>query len=200
MDSLSNEKVAKDDGLNELIAKRWSPRAFADKKIEPEKIKLLFQAASWAASAFNEQPWRYIIGNKSDPEQYDKVLKCLGEWNQGWAKSAPLIILVVVSTKWARNGKPNETCDYDCGQASASMAIQATYMGLHVHQMTGIPEKVTETFGVPEDFKPLTAIAVGYLGSLDSLSEDLQNREKAPRTRKEPTELVFASKWGTPYK
>lgn len=198
MEEINKSKEINLPGLCPLISKRWSPRAFADKEVEPEKAKLLFQAAQWTASSYNEQPWRFVVGDKkSSPETYERILKVLVEFNQSWASSAPILVLTFSSTKFAQNNKDNSCARYDCGQAAASLSIQATFMGLYVHQMGGLDyDRAKSEFNVPEDFVCNSAMAIGYLGELDRIPEGLRDMEKTERVRKPLSEFVFVNKWG----
>ena len=192
-------KETKIDGLNPQIAKRWSPRAFIDKEVEPEKINLLFEAARWTASCYNEQPWNYIVGNRfTSREVFDRILSTLVEFNQNWAKNSGLLIISVASPNFLRNGEENTEARYDCGQASANMAIQAVYMGLQIHQMGGIMrDKIKTEFSIPEGYWINSVIAVGYLGDPESLNDEyMKKTEVSKRERKELKEFVFNSKWG----
>jgi len=154
----------------DVIARRWSPRAIADKPVEAEKLRSLFEAARWAASAFNEQPWRFIVATKDNPAAYEKALGCLVEANQAWAKSAPVLVLTAVSHNFAYNGSANRVALHDLGQAAANLAIEATNLGLVIHQMAGVDtEKVAKVYGLPEGFTAQTGIAIGYPGSPDAL-------------------------------
>ncbi|MEM1355613.1 MAG: nitroreductase family protein [Planctomycetota bacterium] len=180
------------------IKLRWSPRAFADRAVEPEKLRSLFEAARWAASAFNEQPWRFIVATRDTPAEYDKALGCLVEANQAWAKSAPVLVLAVSSSRFQKNDKDNRVALYDLGQAAAHLGIEATRQGLVVHQMAGVDlDKVREAYGVPEGFEPQTAIAVGYPGEAESLPEGwMRDAEKAARGRNRFDAFVFGDGWG----
>jgi len=182
----------------DAIADRWSPRAFEDRAVEPEKLQQLFEAARWAASAFNEQPWRFMLARKEQPEQFANAISCLVEGNQGWAQHAPVLMLTAISTKFRKNDNPNAVAQHDLGQAAAHLAVQATAMGLVVHQMSGIEhDKVREVYGLPEDYEPMTAIAVGYPGSADQLPEGwARDAEQAPRERLAFDEFVFGDKFG----
>jgi len=122
--------------IEELVKKRWSPRAFSEKQIEEEKLASLFEAARWAPSAFNEQSWRFIIGQKGS-ETYDKILQSLVEWNQQWAGKSPVLVLNIASKNFSHNGKPNATAQYDLGQAVAFMLTEAVNQGLVSHEMSG---------------------------------------------------------------
>ncbi len=182
----------------EPIAQRWSPRAFADTTVEPAKLRSLFEAARWAASSYNEQPWRFIVAARQDPAGFDRALGCLLDANQAWAKSAPVLVLTAVSTAFKKNGKPNRCAEHDLGAAAAHLALQAADLGLVVHQMAGInPSKVQALYGVPDGYEPQTAIAIGYPGKAADLPEDwMRAAEGAPRTRNTFDDFVFAGKWG----
>lgn len=183
----------------DLVSKRWSPYAFAPRMPPEVDLRSLFEAARWAPSSFNEQPWRYVVATKEDAAEHAKVLSCLVEGNQVWAKAAPVLALGCAALKHARNGKPNAAALHDLGLASASLTFEATARGLHVHQMIGIvPERVREVFRVPEDFQPLTGLAVGYLADPGALPENLRARDTTPRTRRPLAETVFGGTWGRP--
>ena len=181
--------------LNKLIEERYSPRAFSSKKVEEEKIALLIEAARWAASSFNGQPARYIIGRKGD-ENYDRIFNSLMPKNQLWNKSVPVLILTLAKATNSYNGKPNLYAQHDLGLAIGNLSIQAMEMGLYVHQMAGFDKsKAKELFNIPDDFLPTTAIAVGYLGDINELSEELKKMEQAPRVRREYDQLVYSGDW-----
>lgn len=180
-----------------LIAHRWSPYAFADRPVADEDLRSLFEAARWAASSYNEQPWSYIVATKADPTAYERVLSCLVEANQAWAGAAPVLAIGCVSLNHKHNGKRNAAAEHDLGSASASLSLQAIAMGLHAHQMIGInPDRVRELFNVPEGVRPLTGIAVGYLGDPEKLPEKLRPRDLTPKGRKPLSEFVFGGAWG----
>ncbi len=183
--------------LHELIAKRYSPRAFSDKKIEQEKIISLLEAARWSPSSMNEQPWRFIVGAKGEGKTYDKIYESLFELNQLWAKNAPVLILTMAKNNYEKNNHTNTHAEYDLGQAIANLTLQATALNLYVHQMGGFnSDKARELFNIPAEFKPMSVIAVGYLGDLEKLPEQLRSREKNKRERKRLSELVFDESFG----
>jgi nitroreductase len=183
--------------VHNLIRDRWSPRAFESRPVEPEKLRSLFEAARWAASSYNAQPWYFIVATKDDPENYKKTLECFVEFNQGWAKSAPVVALSVARLKFEHNGAPNNHAFHDVGQAAANLALQATALGLQVHQMAGIlPEKARELFGIPEGCEAVAGFAIGYPGNPAVLPEKLREQEHAPRSRKPLDSFVFTGKWG----
>jgi nitroreductase len=191
-------KAASNDyPIHDLLKRRWSPRAFADRPVEPDKLRSLLEAARWAPSSFNEQPWVFLVGTRDRPEEYDRVLGCLVEFNQTWAKSAPVLMLTVAHLAFDLNGQPNRHAFHDVGLAMANLTMQATAEGLAVHQMAGIvPDKVRAAFGVPGGWEPVAAAAIGYFGDPDSLPEELRKRELAPSIRKPLRSFVFTGGWG----
>jgi nitroreductase len=183
--------------IHELIRERWSPRAFAAQMVEPEKLHSLFEAARWAASCFNEQPWNFIVATKENPAEFERVLGCLVEANALWAQHAPVLMLSVARLNFERNGKPNRHAFHDVGQAVAGLTLQATALRLVVHQMAGFsPAKAREEFAIPDDYEAVAAIALGYQGDPESLPDDVRQKELAPRTRRASESFVFTGKWG----
>jgi nitroreductase len=189
-----------DHPVHELIAQRWSPSGFADRDVPAETLASLFEAARWAPSGYNEQPWRYVVATRDAEAGYARVLSCLVEPNQAWARAAPVLALGFAATAFERNGKPNRHALHDLGQATANLAVQATAEGLVVHQMAGIlPERALEEFDVPEGFEAVTGIAIGYpVEDPDSLPEALRARDLAPRSRRPLGEIFFGMTWGEP--
>jgi len=186
-----------DSPIHQLIRDRWSPRAFSDKPVAPDVLRSIFEAARWAPSSYNEQPWAYFVATKDDPENYDKLLGVLIEFNQNWAKQAPVLALAVAELNFAHNGQPNRNGEYDTGAATALLSVEATARGLVLHQMAGFnAEKAREVFGIPREWVPIAAIAIGYPGEHTSLPQALQERELAPRTRKALREFVMSGSWG----
>jgi nitroreductase len=183
--------------LHEVIRNRWSPRAFADKSVAPEVLRSIFEAARWAPSSNNEQPWAYLVATKDDPENFAKMLGTLVEFNQGWAKNAPVLALSVVHPNWSKDGKPNPVAQHDVGSASAQLTFEANSRGLFVHQMAGFDaKKARQVFSIPEDWQPVAAMAIGYPGDSASLPQSLRERELAPRSRKPLSAMVMTGKWG----
>jgi len=183
--------------VNELIQNRWSPRAFSDKLVPQEVLRSLFEAARWAPSSSNEQPWAYIVATKDDPENFEKSLGALVEFNANWAKKAPVLVIAVAELAFAKNNAPNRNAQYDVGAASMQLSIEATARGLVVHQMAGFdPETAKEAYDIPQGWEPIAAMAIGYPGDASSLPEPLQSREKAPRSRKRIREFVMSGQWG----
>jgi nitroreductase len=178
--------------IEDLLRRRWSPRAFSQSPVEPEKLLRLWEAARWSASCYNEQPWHFIVATKDEETEYARMLSCLIEGNQAWASAAPVLMVSVARLEFAHNGAPNRHALHDVGMATAQMMFQATAMGLFVHAMAGFhPDKVRELYGVPEKFEPVAAIAVGYPGDPVALPDNLREREFAPRARKSIEAFVF---------
>jgi nitroreductase len=195
---MSHPKQAKPDHpIQDLVAARWSPYAFTDRPVAEADLRSLFEAARWAASSYNEQPWRYIVATKANPAEFEKVLSCLVEGNQVWAKAAPVLALGCTSLNFAKNGQPNKAAVHDLGLASGTLTIEATARGLSVHQMIGIqPDRAREVYHIPEGIQPLTGVAIGYAADPAGLPEGLKGRDLAVRTRRPQAEFVFAGDWG----
>jgi nitroreductase len=183
--------------IHELIRNRWSPRAFAERPVAPEVLQSLFEAARWAPSSNNEQPWAYLVATKGDAENFAKMVSILVEFNAGWAQHAPVLALSVVHLKTQREGRPNRVALHDVGSASAQLTFEANTRGLLVHQMAGFDaQKARQVFAIPEDWEPVAAMAIGYPGDPQSLPDKLQERELAPRSRKPLAEFVMTGVWG----
>ncbi len=183
--------------IHDLLANRWSPRAFSGESLSKETVGSLLEAARWAASAFNAQPWRFIVATPDDAPEFEKMLACLGEFNQMWAKNASVLMVAVAQNNFEYNGKPNGHAAHDLGQALATLTVQAAAEGLYVHQMAGFsPDKARETYNIPADHVAKTMLVVGKLGDINDLSGPLREREMAPRSRKPLSELVFSGEWG----
>jgi nitroreductase len=183
--------------VHDLITERWSPLAYSDRSIEPKKLRSLLEAARWAASSYNQQPWHFIVATKEEPAEFERLLGCLVPGNAQWAGNAPTLMLSVAKLTYDAGGAPNRHAFHDVGQATANLAIQATALGLAVHQMGGFDAaRAREEFSIPDGYEPVAAIAVGYPGDAESLPESLRARARAPRTRRELGEFVFHGKWG----
>jgi nitroreductase len=180
----------------EALKKRWSPRAYdSTRPVEQEKLLSMFEAARWAPSSANQQPWRYMVATSDNQVEFERMLSCLNERNQRWAKNAG-VLLIGVAHKLRSSGKPNRHAWYDVGQATAMLITQATDLGLHARQMAGFSsEAARETYDIPEEFEPVVAIAIGYLADASILPEDLQEREMATRSRRPLEETVFNGSW-----
>lgn len=193
MERLANAKHP----IHELLQRRWSPRAFAERSVEPEKLRSLLEAARWAPSSFNEQPWSFLAAGKDDLIEYERMLSCLSEGNRKWARTAPLLMISVTAHNFRRNNKPNRHAFHDVGLAVENLVIQATALDLYVHQMAGFdPERAREIYGIPEGSEAVAAIAVGYIGDPQSLPEEFRQREAEPSARKPMADFVFSGHWG----
>jgi nitroreductase len=186
-----------DHPIHDLIRERWSPRAFDDRPVPRADLLSLLEAARWAPSSGNEQPWRFVIAERhTDPEGFARLIASLHESNQIWARLAPLVGYSVTSMLWLRTGKPNRHAWHDVGLSMSMLLVEATSRGLFVHQMAGYDaQKAREACAIPEGFEPVAAFVVGYPGPLDRLDERNRTRETAPRTRRPVTESVFQGRW-----
>lgn len=185
--------------INETIANRWSPRAFdATKPVSREQITALCEAARWAPSCFGDQPWRFIVCNKSEGESaWQHAFDTLAPSNQTWVKAVPVIILVCADTLFGHNQTENRWAQYDTGAAAENLCLQATSMGLAAHQMGGFnSDAARKQFNIPAQYTPMAMMAVGYAGDAEQLPDDVKGRELADRKRKPLGELFFAGSWG----
>jgi nitroreductase len=184
--------------IEPLIARRWSPRAFDERPVEPEKLRSLFEAARWAPSSNNEQPWRFLTATKhTNRADYDKLFSCLFEGNSKWVFRAPVLMLSVASLVFEDGGKPNRHGMHDTGMAVENLVLQATALGLQVHQMAGYDvEKARRECQIPSGFEPVAMIAVGYPGDPAVLPDYLRERELKPRERQPIEDFVFSATWG----
>lgn len=186
-----------DHPVHHVIASRWSPYAFGDAPVSEADLCSLFEAARWAPSSYNEQPWSYILATRGDSAEFDRLLSCLVDANQVWAKHAPVLALGVTHLSFSHNGKPNRAAIHDLGLAAGNLLAEATVRGIYVHQMIGIlPDRARELYDVPDDHEVLTGLAIGYPGRAGGLPEEVRQRDDAPRDRKALREFVFGGKWG----
>jgi nitroreductase len=185
--------------VHDLIRNRWSPRAFSDEPLSPATLRSLFEAARWAPSSSNEQPWAFLVATKDDTESFQKILSTLVEFNQAWAKNAPVLVITVSELEFARNKTPNRNAFYDTGAAVAHLTAEATSRGLFVHQMAGFePHKAIELFHIPKGWEPIAVFAIGFPGDPHSLPDKLRERELASRSRKPISDFVMSGEWGHP--
>ena len=189
-----------DHPVHDLIRGRWSPRAFSRKPVPRDILRSLFEAARWAPSSNNEQPWAFLVATQEDPAFHAQMLSTLVEFNQVWARRAPVLAIAVSKLAFARNGKPNRNAFYDTGAAVAYLTTEATARGLFVHQMAGFDsQKAIELLSIPSGWEPIAAFVIGYPGEPDSLPDPaLRERELAPRSRKPLSEFVMSGSWGQP--
>ena len=184
--------------IHDLVRARWSPRSFSDLPVTTDELSSLFEAARWAPSCFNEQPWSFLVGRKGS-SAFDRLKSCLVEANRSWAGEAGALVLAVTSRQFRRNGKPNRHAEHDLGLALGQFGLQATALGLVTHQMAGFDiEGARESLKLPDGQEPFTMVAVGWPGEVSSLPEALAARERAPRERRGQDEFVFGGEWGQP--
>jgi nitroreductase len=194
---MSEKSAFTNHPIHGLLAERWSPYAFQDRLVSEADLCSLFEAARWAASSYNEQPWSYIVSTKENPELFQQLLSCLVDANQFWAKDAPVLALGIVSHKFTRNQEDNRAAIHDLGLATSNLVVEATARGICVHQMIGIlPDKARELFEIPEGYEAWTAMAIGYEGDPMTLPDALKERDLMPRQRKPLEQFVFSGKWG----
>ncbi|MEL6633524.1 MAG: nitroreductase family protein [Bacteroidota bacterium] len=188
--SVETKQVDTTHEIHPLFRKRWSPRAFASKDIPEEILNQLFEAARWAASSMNEQPWMYVYARKGT-EAFDEIVKRLMDGNQPWAKKAPILMVAMKRTTFQRNGRPNGSADHDLGMANAQLVLQAVEKDIYVHMMGGFQkDQMKEYLNMGEDVKPVVVMALGYMGNVQDLEEPYRSRENKTRTRKPITDFV----------
>ncbi len=177
-------------GIHELLARRWSPRAFSSRPVEAAKLAQLFEAARWAPSSFNAQPWSFIVATREDAEGFNRLLSALMDVNRQWAQQAPVLILAVAKLDYNHVARANRHAFYDVGQAVANLTVEATALDLRIHQMGGFdPNAARELFAIPAGYEPVAVLALGY--------NEAPMPEPSARTRKPLTDFVFSGKWGT---
>lgn len=193
------KKASPDYPIQGLLADRWSPCGFVDRPVSDADLSSLFEAARWAPSSYNEQPWTYFVASRSNAAEFERLLSCLVPANQAWAKTAPVLALGVISHRFAKNQQENRAAAHDLGLASANLSLEATARGLSVHQMIGIlPDRARELYQIPEHSEAWTALAIGYRANAADLPDGLRERDLAPRQRKPLIQFVFTGAWGLP--
>jgi nitroreductase len=192
----SVKRAATDYDIDPVLRARWSPRAFDSRPITREEALRLLEAARWAPSCANEQPWRFVVALRSDADGFDRLLSCLVEGNRRWAHAAGMLLLSVAQLTFDRNGSTNRHALHDVGLATANLLVQATAMGIAAHPMAGFDVTAARTVcQVPAQFEPVTMIALGYPGDPEILDEGTRAREVAPRQRRPLSELIFSGTW-----
>ncbi|MCF7804455.1 MAG: nitroreductase family protein [Candidatus Marinimicrobia bacterium] len=182
--------------LHQPLKERWSSRAFSGEPVNPEIIGSLLEAARWTPSSMNAQPWRFVVATKDEPKNYNRLFASLSEKNQQWAGKAPVLILAVAKTEMDGGYGPKSYAEYDTGQAVAHLTIQATTLGLNLHQMGGFSkEQVRESLELPDDYQPMTIVAIGYPGEPGELPPTFQARERSPRSRRALADIAYAGEW-----
>lgn len=193
----SAKQASPDYPIQHFLADRWSPYGFSDRPVAEADLGSLFEAARWAPSSYNEQPWTYFVALRKNAAEFERLLSCLLPANQAWAKAAPVLVLGVVSRRFAKNHQDNRAAVHDLGLASANLVLEATARGLSVHQMIGIlPDRACELYQIPEHTEAWTAMAIGYQANATDLADSLKERDLAPRQRKPISQFVFTGTWG----
>ena len=185
--------------IHDLMTRRWSSRAYDPKRpVSREQLAALVEAARWAPSCNGDEPWRYLIWDRSrDPEGFQKAFDCLSENNRKWVKNVPVLMLSTAGNAFGATGKPNRWTQHDTGAASVSLALQAVALGLMVHQMGGFDaEKARAAFSIPAEYTPMAMIAIGYQTTPDILDDETKAKELRPRARKPVAETFFEGGWG----
>ncbi len=182
-----------------LVGARWSPYGFDPRPLPAAELRSLLEAARWSPSSYNEQPWRLVAARREDGEPFERLLGCLVEFNQSWARHASALVLGVVVRRFAGRDADNPAAEHDLGLATAHLMLEATARGLSTHAMIGIDAgRARAAFAIPDGFDPLTAIAIGYAGTPGDQPDKLRDRDAAPRDRKPLAEFVFGGEWGRP--
>jgi nitroreductase len=182
--------------LNSLIEKRYSPRAFNSKQLTNNEIRSLFEASRWAASSRNQQPWRFIYATPNQVEEWEKLFDCLIDFNKGWVKTAPFLMLVLAQKIDPLSGKERTNVAYDIGLAMGNFTYQATAMGLYLRNMGGFStEQVIKNFNIPEIYEPIVMVAAGYLGDEKSLDDQFKVPKDENRERKPLESIIFDGNW-----
>lgn len=183
-----------DHSIEPLILNRWSPRAMSGETIGDEELMPLFEAARWAPSSYNAQPWRFIFA-KRETEHWKPLFELLVEFNQSWAKDAAALVLIISHKVFEHNGKPSDTHSFDTGAAWENLALEGSARGLVVHGMQGFDyEKAKTVCNIPDDFQVEAMVAIGKPGNKEVLAPELQIKE-TPSTRKPLSELIMEGKY-----
>lgn len=184
--------------IHDFLKERWSPRAFSSQPVEIDKLLSLFEAARWSPSGGNSQPWSFVIATQDNAEAHQKLISTMTGRNPLWANNVPVLVLAITKLN-PEKPAAHRYAYYDLGQAVAHLSIQATVLGLRVHQMAGFDwEQAHQLFDVPEGYQAVTVIAIGYAGTVEDLPEELRAGESAPRIRKPMAEFVFNEGWNKP--
>src|ERR1039457_2178710 len=175
---MNTKKAVTDYPILPILAERWSPYGFEERPVAEADLRSLFEAARWAASSYNEQPWNYLVGTRENSAEFGRLLSCLVDANQAWAKKAPVLVLGIVSLRFARNDQDNRAAVHDLGLAAGNLLAESTARGLSVHHMIGIlPEQSRELYHTTAHFEAWTALAIGYKADPTKLSDALRERD-----------------------
>ncbi|MEK6594196.1 MAG: nitroreductase family protein [Pseudomonadota bacterium] len=189
--------------IHDLMARRWSPRAYdAAKPLSREQLMALLEAGRWSPSCNGDEPWRYLVWDRNaDAQGWQKAFDCLKPGNQAWCKNVPVLMLSCAGSAFSINGNPNRWAQHDTGMASLSIALQAVALGLIAHQMGGFDaDKARAAFNIPVDYTPMAMIAVGYQAAPEVLDEETRKKELVTRKRRPLAESFFEGSWGNSVK
>ena len=199
---MQNRNASTSVPINDLSARRWSPRAFdAQRGVTPAQTTALIEAARWAPSCFGAEPWRFLVWNRAtDAAGWQQAFDCLSDNNKKWAGKVPLLIMACAGATFEHNGQPNRWSQYDTGMASLALSLEAVAQGLVAHQMGGFDiGKARTAFGIPGDFMPMAMIAVGYQAAAETIEdEETRQKELKARARKPLGERFYSGRWGNP--
>jgi nitroreductase len=195
-----NKTASTDSPIHELLAGRWSPRAYSSKPVSRESLRALLEAARWAPSSYNEQPWRFVVFDRSTDEvAFKKAFATLAPFNQGWNGPVPVLI-AVTAQKLMQDGSANPCASYDTGAAGMSLVLQAHALGLAAHQMSAFDVSAFRSaFAIPENIEVIAMIALGHFGDAEELAPELRARENAVRTRLPLDEIAYDGAWKRPF-
>ena len=193
MDTTKAEKNANTEHqVAEVIRKRWSPRSFSSEGLEITDIETILEAATWAPSAMNEQPWRFAVARKEEPERFEQFASLLKPGNYTWARNAAALLVVFAISSYSRNGNKNINAAHDVGMATQNLLLQAVSMDIYGHVMEGFDKDLArEVFDLPDEIFPVSMIALGKLGNPEQLDEPYFSREIARRGRRKVSELLI---------
>lgn len=187
--------------IHDLLAQRWSPRAFDPSRgVTREQRLALLEAARWAPSCFGDEPWRLIVFDRDvDAASWQAAFDCLAEANQAWVRNTSLLIAVCAEGRFRRNGKDNRWAQYDTGAAALSLCLQAVALGLAAHQMGGFDaDRLRRVIGIPASVTPMAMVAVGHQAEAAALDTEARARETTPRSRRALDENCHFGTWGVP--
>jgi len=194
---IGTTQIAVEQPIHDVLARRASAHEFAPRAVAPATLRSILEAARWAASSFNAQPWAFVLATKEQPEQHEAILSTLVDINRRWATNAPVLIVTVARTTYPHNGAPNRHAWHDVGMATANLLTQATALGLVAGPMGGFdPKAAHEKLGIPEGWEPVAVIALGY--PAERVAEADGSIAPKPRLRNPLEQFVFSGRWGQP--
>jgi nitroreductase len=181
----------------DVIRSRWSPAIYSPQPVEPEKLLRILEAARWAPSSNNAQPWSFLVARKEEPEEFARMLSCLVPGNVAWAQHVPVLMISVAKLQFD-NGNANRHALHDTGIATGFLMLQSAALGILAHGMAGFdPAKARGVYGIPDSHEAVAAIGLGYPGDPQGAPEDLRKRNQR-RPRRTLQQFVFAGRWGQP--